>query len=138
MSVFVELFVKLPLIFAVPIVVFSVVVISTSSATVTFEIFAVVDVDFKFFNSAFAIETEFSTSRFVSPFTVNLFEISVFVELFVKLPLIFAVPIVVFSVVVISTSSATDKPSTIEIFESFFKLLLKFEFEIVVVSVVVI
>ena len=64
--------------------------------------------------------------------------ISVFVELFVKLPLIFAVPIVVFSVVVISTSSATDKPSTIEIFESFFKLLLKFEFEIVVVSVVVI
>ena len=64
--------------------------------------------------------------------------ISVFVELFVKLPLIFAVPIVAFSVVVISTSSATDKPSTIEIFESFFKLLLKFEFEIVVVSVVVI
>ena len=64
--------------------------------------------------------------------------ISVFVELFVKLPLIFAVPIVVFSVVVTSTSSATDKPSTIEIFESFFKLLLKFEFEIVVVSVVVI
>ena len=63
---------------------------------------------------------------------------SVFVELFVKLPLTFAVPIVVFSVVVISTSSATDKPSTIEIFESFFKLLLKFEFEIVVVSVVVI
>ncbi len=74
---------------------------------------------------------------FAFPATVKS-EISVFVELFVKLPLIFAVPIFVFSVVVISTSSATDKPSTIEIFESFSKLLLKFEFEIVVVSVVVI
>ena len=85
-SVFVELFVKLPLTFAVPIVVFSVVVTSTSSATVIFEMFAVVDVDFKFFKSAFAIETVFSTSRFVSPFTVNLFEISVFLDLFTKSP----------------------------------------------------